>query len=197
MTSGGVFDEHLLLSNILSLLIVLLVKGGNEMSKPFSERGNGTSSQSIEEIYKRHFDMVYRVSFSYLKNPSDTEDVTADVFVKLMNKSVTFQNAEHEKAWLIRTAINTCKDCLNHWWRRRVNIDDYENLKSENAFHIDETLYAVMGLPVRYKDVIYLFYYEGYTSEEISRILGKPHSTIRSHLREARTLLSGVFENEE
>ncbi len=141
--------------------------------------------------------MVYRVGFSYLKNPSDTEDVAADVFAKLMKKGVTFQNAEHEKAWLIRVTINTCKDNLKHWWRSRADINDYENLQSDDPFHIDETLKAVMALPTRYKDDIYLYYYEGYTSEEVAEILRRPHSTIRNHLREARNLLRGVLGSEE
>lgn len=167
------------------------------MTKPLSARAEGASLQNIEEIYRRQFDMVYRISFSYLKNSSDTEDASADVFAKLMKKSVTFRNAEHEKAWLIRTTINTCKDYLKHWWHSRVNIDDCENLQSNDLFPIDETLKTVMKLPTHYKDVIYLYYYEGYTSKEVAEILRKPHSTIRGHLREARNLLRGVLENEE
>ena len=141
--------------------------------------------------------MVYRISFSYLKNHADTEDAAADVFVKLMQKSVSFETSDHEKAWLIRTAINTCKDILKHWWRRRADIDDYKNLPDNEQFHIDETLKAVMELPARYKDVIYLYYYEGYTTEEVAGLLRKPHSTIRNHLSEARKLLRGVLGNEE
>jgi len=173
------------------------MKGGCEMIKPLPARGRGASPLIIEEIYRRHFDMVYRISFSYLKNSSDAEDSTSDVFAKLMQKNVTFQNAEHEKAWLIRTAINICKNYLNHWWRSRADINGYENLPSDDSFRIDETLQIVMELPVRYKDVIYLYYYEGYTSEEIAEILQKPHSTIRNHLREARIKLRGVLENEK
>ena len=167
------------------------------MKTPLQARGNGSSQNSIEDIYKRNFDMVYRISFSYLKNQADTEDVTTDVFVKLMQKSISFETAEHEKAWLIRTTINTCKDILNHWWRRHADIDDYDNLRGDDPFHIDETLKAVMELPKRYKDVIYLYYYEGYTTEEVAGILRKPHSTIRNHLSEARKLLRGVLGNEE
>ena len=167
------------------------------MIKPLPARSKGASPLDIEEIYRRHFDMVYRVSFSYMKNTFDTEDAAADVFVKLMKNGVEFQSAEHEKAWLLRTAINTCKDHLGHWWRRRKDIDDYENLQGDEPFHIDETLKAVMELPARYKDVIYLYYYEGYTTEEIAGILKKPRSTIRNHLSEARIILRGVLENEE
>ena len=167
------------------------------MIEPLPARGEGAPSQNIEETYRRHFDMVYKISFSHLKNQYDAEDATADVFAKLMKKSIAFQNAEHEKAWLIRAAINTCKNFLCHWWRSRANIDDYEHLQGEDPFHADETLKAVMELPDRYKDVIYLCYYEGYTTKEVADMLKKPHSTIRNHLHEARILLKGVLENEK
>ncbi|MCL2057678.1 MAG: RNA polymerase sigma factor [Oscillospiraceae bacterium] len=153
----------------------------------------------IEAIYTRHFNMVYRICYSYLKNPADTEDATADVFVKLMRRGIVFGDAEYEKAWLIRTAINTSKDCLKHWWRNRANINEYEHIQGDqgdSSLEIDETLKAVMELPARYKDVIYLHYYEGYTSGDIAKILKKPYSTIRNHMREARKLLRGVLENE-
>ena len=155
------------------------------MIKPLPVRSENTSTRIVEESYRRHFDMVYRISFSYLKHPSDTEDAAADVFAKLMRKNVSFQSAEHEKAWLIRATINTCKDYLRRRRRSCADISDYEILQSDDPYHIDETLKAVMNLPARYKDVIYLYYYEGYTSEEVAGILRKPHSTVRNHLREA------------
>ncbi len=158
---------------------------------------NGAVQTRIEEIYKRHFDMVYRISFSYLKNPADAEDATADVFARLLRKNMTFQNADHEKAWLIRTTVNICKDSLRHWWSRRAPIDDGVEPADASSFEPDETLQAVMELPTRYKDVIYLYYYEGYTSREVADILKKPHSTVRGHLREARERLKGVLQDEE
>ncbi|MCL2774974.1 MAG: RNA polymerase sigma factor [Oscillospiraceae bacterium] len=165
--------------------------------KSFPARDEEKVSQSIEEIYERHVSMIYRVSFSYMKNKADTDDIVSEVFLKLLKTDANFQNAEHEKAWLLRTAINLCKDSLKHWRRKNENIDDYANLHSETPFQTNETLQAVMKLPERYKDVIYLYYYEGYTSEEAAKILKKPHSTIRNHLHEARKLLKGVLENEE
>ena len=168
------------------------------MEKPLPAHGEGAPSENIEELYRRHFDMVYRIGFSYMKNPSDTQDAVADVFAKLMHKNVKFQNSEHEKAWLIRTTSNICKNTLKHWWRRRADLGDHESEHdNDDPFHIDETLEIVLALPERYKNAVYLFYYEGYTSEEIAGILGKPHSTIRGHLREARKLLRGVLENEK
>jgi RNA polymerase sigma-70 factor (ECF subfamily) len=169
------------------------------MTKSLPERGGGevSASQSIEEIYMRHADMVYSVSFSYMKNTEDTKDIVSEIFLKLLQKKIRFNDAEHEKAWLLRTAVNLCKDSLKNWRRKNENIDDYENLSGANPFDADETYKIVMELPERYKAVIYLHYYEGYTSKEIGKMLKKPQSTILSHLREARKLLKEVLENEK
>jgi len=153
--------------------------------------------QSIDEIYVRHVDMLYRVCFSYMKNSTDAEDIVSDVFVKLIKRGLNFQSVEHEKAWLIRVAINLCKDNLKHWWRNKANIDDYHDLESENQFTQDETLKIVMQLPERYKAVIYLHYYEGYTSQEIAGILKKPRSTVLYHLHMARKLMKEVLDDEK
>ena len=167
------------------------------MINPMPARGEGIQSQNIEESYSQYFDMVYRISFSYMKNAADTEDITADVFAKLIKNGIAFRDAEHEKAWLLRTAINTCKDALKHWWRKREDISDYESIQADGSIQIDETLKAVLALPTRYKDVIYLYYYDGYSAEEVAEILKKPYSTVRNHLMEARAYLKGVLEYEE
>ena len=166
------------------------------MNEPLPARYEENTAKSFEETYRRYFAMVYRVSFSYMKNEADTEDVVADVFSKLLKSNMVFMSDEHEKAWLLRTAINGCKDSLKHWWRKRESIADFENLQGSSHLHVDETLVAVMNLPKRYKDVVYLYYYEGYTTEQIAEMIQIPHSTIRSHLREARNILKGVLEDE-
>lgn len=73
------------------------------------------SDKEITEIYERHFSMVYRVCFSYMKNPQDTNDMVQNTFMKLVEHGVEFENPEHEKAWLIVTASNLCKNHLRHW----------------------------------------------------------------------------------
>lgn len=147
------------------------------------------TNKEIAEIYERHVNTVYRVCFTYLKNTVDTEDVVQSTFVKLINYDNTFQSTEHEKAWLIVTATNLCKDFLRHWWHKRENIEAYDNSLNTQPFEIDETLSVVMDLPHKYKIVIYLYYYEGYTSVEISKMLNKPQSTIRNYLHEGRNIL--------
>jgi len=100
-----------------------------------------------------------------------------------------FESEKHEEAWLVRTAGNLCKNSLKHWWRRNEPLEEYTHLHDGAAVEIDSTLEAVMGLPDKYKTVVYLFYYERYSGEEIAAILHKPQSTVRSHLCEARIIL--------
>jgi len=147
------------------------------------------TGKDIADIYNRHKDMAYRICFAYMKNSADTEDIIQEAFVRLIKAGVVFESTEHEKAWLIRTATNLCKNSLRHWWRKRENIDDHDNLQARNEFEVDDTFKEVMSLPDKYKTVVYLYYYEGYDSVEISEILNKPQSTIRYYLSNARKIL--------
>lgn len=162
-----------------------------------AETCNGADQNRMEEIYARHVDMVYRISLSYLKNTADAEDATADVFARLLSKEIAFQNAEHEKAWLIRTAVNICKDRLKHWWNRRSDIHELPDPAGSAELQDNKVWQAIIELPPHYKEVIYLYYYEGYTSREVAEILKRSHSTVRGQLRQARARLKGVLQDEE
>ena len=153
------------------------------------------TNNEITEIYDRHSHMVYRICFAYMKNTADTEDAVQNTFCNLIKSGAVFESTEHEKAWLIRTASNVCKNALRHWWRKRENLDDFENLRSNTTFEIDETFTQVMKLPRKYKSVVYLYYYEGYDSTEIAKILQKPQSTIRYYLSNARKLLCEILDS--
>lgn len=147
------------------------------------------SDKEITDIYTRHVNTIYRVCFSYMKNTADTEDMVQNTFIQMISSDTDFQSEEHEKAWLIVTASNLCKNHLRHWWQKRFNIDDYENVATTQPFEIDETLAVVMALPEKYKSTLYLYYYEGYTSTEIARLMKKPQSTIRNYLHRGRNIL--------
>lgn len=158
------------------------------------------TDKEIKEIYERHRQTVYRVCFAYMKNSEDAADAVQETFIRLIRKAPAFENTEHEKAWLIRTASNICKDELKHWWRKHDDLDNYKETESTEKTEIDDVIMAVMDLPNKYKTVVYLYYYEGYTSVEIADILGKPKSTIRNYLHEARKILKerlGDIINEE
>lgn len=136
-----------------------------------------------------------------MKNTIDTEDTVQNTFMQLIRSDIKFESTEHEKAWLIVAASNICKNQLRHWWQKRTNLEDHENLRTEQSFEIDETLEAVMALPDKYKSTIYLYYYEGYDSMEIAAMLKKPPSTVRNYLHKGRNLLreklGGDFDEEQ
>ncbi len=147
------------------------------------------ADKEITEIYMRQRQTVYRVCYAYMKNPADTEDAVQDTFVQMIRKGPVFENEEHEKAWLIRTAENVCRNVLRYWWRRHEDIDDHYDLQSPDHSEADSLMQTVMALPDKYKTVVYLYYYEGYSSAEIAGMLGRPQSTIRNYMTEARRLL--------
>ena len=151
----------------------------------------------ITTVYHRQVGMVYRICFTYMKNAADAEDAVQDVFVKLMRYNPALESEEHEKAWLIRCAINVCKNMLRKKSRQEGNIDDYHHLHSEEENQVDQTLTAVLALPDKYKHVVYLYYYEGYDSTEIAKMLHKSASTIRSNLMRARILLKETLKGDE
>ncbi|MDR2721801.1 MAG: RNA polymerase sigma factor [Coriobacteriaceae bacterium] len=153
------------------------------------------------ELYERHVDTVFRVCRTYLHNTADVEDATQNVFLKLLDKPRDFESSEHEKAWLIRVAINHCKDVLKSSWNKRSDMEgiaEPQAPRSDPAETYDETLAVVFELPENQRSCVYLYYYEGYSAAEIAAIVDKPHSTIRNYLsdtrKELRKRLGGGFD---
>lgn len=153
------------------------------------------------EIISKYADLVFRLCIVHLKNIADAEDAFQNIFIKLFEKSPGFNDEEHLKAWLIKCTTNHCKNMLRTYWNRfRVSIDDIV-LPIEDK-QADELVKYVMKLPLKYKSVIYLYYYEGYSTLEISKILDIKDATIRAQLKRGRDLLkkelyNGGFEYEE
>lgn len=147
------------------------------------------TDKEITEIYNRHVDTVYRVCYSFMKNPTDTEDMVQETFLRLLSCGVGFVSKEHERAWLIVTASNLCKDTLKKWWRKMEDIDDPALGLQQPPFEIDEVLAAIMKLPADQKSVVYMYYYEGYSTADIAAYLRCPHATVRSRLSRARKTL--------
>lgn len=131
----------------------------------------------------------------YMKNRHDTEDMVQNTFIKLMKDGTVFESEEHEKAWLIRTASNLCKDHFRHWWSKTIGMEKAEKAV-EQPFDTYGNFEMIMSLPPKYKTVIYLYYYEGYSTVEIAKMLGKNESTVRSHLHTARKLLRMEMEGD-
>lgn len=126
----------------------------------------------------------------HLKNYADTEDIFQTVFLKYALRTDEFESDEHERAWFIRVTINACKDLLRSFFRSRtVSLDQL--LEQPAALTPDhrEVLEAVLSLPQKYKDVVYLYYYEDYTAPQIADLLGKNANTIYTLLTRSRQLL--------
>lgn len=140
------------------------------------------------DVYSRQADTVYRVCYSFMRNKSDTEDLVQETFLKLLTTGKIFENQRHERAWLIVTASNLCKDSLKKWWRKTENLEDFQELAAEER-QDDVVLEAILRLPNDYKDAVYMYYYEGYTTAEIARHLHCPEATVRSRLMRAKKKL--------
>ena len=144
----------------------------------------------FEELYRRNFQMVYRICYTYMKNPHDAEDCTEDTFLRALSHPVCFETLQHEQGWLTVTAMNICKDKLKHWWSRLVvPLEEYEHSDASVVSSENGVLDAMMALPAKHKDVILLYYFHGYSTDEISKLLGRPASTVRNQLRDARKKL--------
>lgn len=148
------------------------------------------------EIYNRHVDTVYRVCFLYMKNVPDTEDMVQNTFIRLMKDRTVFRSEEHEKAWLIRTASNLCRDHFRHWWSKTTGVDQARDMAVYQDFSIDGCLEKVLALPSRIKTAVYLYYYEGYSTVEIAKIMKKSESTVRGYLHTGRKLLKMEMEGD-
>lgn len=144
----------------------------------------------VNRAVEQYADMIKRICLYHLKNATDTEDVFQTVFLKYLLYEGSFESSEHEKAWFIRVTLNACRDYLKSFFRHSAL--PLEELAEEAASippQQHEVLDAILALPVKYKDVIYLHYYEGYSAAEIGRILGKKENTIYSLLSRGRTML--------
>ena len=148
------------------------------------------SEREMAEVIQRYGDMVRRLCMVHLKNYADTEDIFQTVFLKYALASVSFDSDEHEKAWLIRVTLNACRDLLRSVFRSRtVSLEELVEQPARLAADHREVLEAVLSLPARYRDVVYLHYYEDYTAPEIGRILGKNVNTVYTLLNRARQML--------
>lgn len=152
------------------------------------------TDEEINRAIDLYSDMVRRLCFVHLKNYADTEDIFQTVFLKYSQNKIDFTGNEHEKAWLIRVTINACKDLLRDFFRRNVvSIDTFYNLPEQTTNDHRYLLEEVVKLPEKYRNVIYLFYYEGYSAVEIGQILNRKVNTIYTWLDRARAQLRDVL----
>ena len=158
------------------------------------DRQSLCADDCLEDVIKTYSNMVYRQAFSYTRNKSDADDIYQEVFLRYIRKKPKFESEEHRKAWLIRVTVNCCKKMkISAWKNKIVPLEDNLVFESddENSLH-----HELMKLPLKYRTVIHLFYYENYSAEEIGSILKQKPSAVRMILTRARRRLKEIIEEE-
>lgn len=152
---------------------------------------NGAEANRLVGAYS---DLILRLSYTYLRSTHDAEDICQTVLIKLLRNTHTFESPDHEKAWVIRTTSNACKDVLRSSFRRTtVNLDVAQETAAPEIPE-SEVLDAVMELPQKYREAIYLHYFEGYSIREIAALTDRSESAVSAHLSRGRAKLRGTLE---
>lgn len=154
--------------------------------------------RDFDRIVNSYADMLLRICMHYTKNISDAEDVVQTTFLRLVEKNIVFDSAEHEKAWLIRVCINLCKDRLKSSWSKKVySVHDTEF--KDQPYEIQEVtplLSYIRTLPPKQKTAVYLFYYEDMPVSRIATAMGANQNTVLSWLRRGRKALEKLLKEE-
>lgn len=159
----------------------------------------GETKERLEQIFRDYYQLIYRVAFSQVKNHADAEDITQEVFLKIIRHDMRYQSMEHERAWIVRVTVNLCRDLLkSKWHRTSVSMEDVSEAQRgscENFTEIqDDMMWAVLQLPEKYRNCLYLFYYEDYSIKEIAQSLEMPENTVKTNLKRGRQALKEFLE---
>ena len=150
-----------------------------------------------KRLVNLYADMILRISYQYLKQTCDAEDICQTVFLKYLTTEIRFDSVEHEKAWIIRTTINACKDHLKSaWFRRTVALDDAAQVAAP-AVPDNWLMDAMKGLPEKHRISLYLYYYEEYSAREIAEVMGVSESAVNQYLTRGRRKLRTILTEEE
>ena len=146
------------------------------------------NNEFFEEKYSLYSNLIFKLAMTYLCNKSDAEDITQEVFVKLLVNPPKFESLQHERHWIIRVTINLCKNHLGTFWNKKIRpIEEASNL-TEN-YPNNEITEMLFKLAPKYRIVLYMYYYEGYKMEEIAKILNISLSSVKMRMKRGREKL--------
>ncbi len=152
------------------------------------------ANECFDALARRYMDMVYRIAFSMTKNRADADDISQNVLLKLYKTDKAFRDEEHRKSWLIRVTVNECRRLWRSPWRKTEPLEEYAALLPFEDARESEVFLAVMGLDAKYRAVVVLYYYEGYSLAEIAGLLGIPAATAGTRLARARAKLKTILQ---
>lgn len=151
-------------------------------------------NHDLDSLFVTYGDMIYRLALVRTRSAADAEDVVQEVFLRCLKSSPVFENAEHQKAWLLKVTLNCSRSILGSAFRRHSVPQDAAGELSVDAEESDSTVYdAVMRLPEKYRTAIHLYYYESYSVKEIATLMRTTESTVKSWLHRARGMLKDAL----
>lgn len=149
----------------------------------------------MEKMVQTYGNMLFRLCLVTLGNASDAEDAVQETFMKYLQKAPEFEDAEHEKAWLITVATNKCRDMLRFKSRHPViDVDEIKEFAKESSE--SGILDALMILPDKFRTVLVLYYVEEYSIEDIAKMIGRTSSAVKMRLQKGRRLLREAYGKE-
>ena len=151
----------------------------------------------LKKVFERQHRRIYRIAMMMLRNVADAEDAVQNVFLKFVEKEQEFHDEEHERAWFITVTKNYCRDQLKSAWNKQVDFGEIPEVASQEKVTENNLLPYIMQLKDKYREVLYLYYYEEYSIREMSQILGRGESTLQTQLANARGKLKKMLEKEE
>jgi len=153
---------------------------------------------TFESVFAQYADMVLRIARHGTRNLPVAEDITQEVFIKYAQCNKVFDSEDHLKAWLIRVTINHTKNHQKTFWAKRVvPVGDARAVGEEQSAQSRAVMEELFQLPYKDRVVIYLFYYEGYSLQEIAWLMGKSINTVSSQLQRARAKLKHILTRED
>lgn len=183
--------KKIILAILFSTLNVGAKRKAHSCAKSREDRAK--INQQAEHLLEVYGNSILRLAYSYLHNMSDAEDILQDTIIQYIKAKPNFESSMHEKAWLMRVAINLSKNKVVYN-KKRETLEIDENLFIENEKDLKFVWDAVRSLPTKYSEVIHLFYHEGYTTVQIADMLSKKEATVRSLLHRGRERLKEILK---
>lgn len=178
------------LSAFFSARLLAVAESVDEIQRAVSRE---VINQQAERLLTNHGDAVLRMAYSYLHNMADAEEILQDTLVQFLKAAPTLESREHEKAWFLHVAANLCRNRLKYNTIRQTD-ELADDLAAEGRSDLLFVWDAVKSLPEKYREVVHLYYYEGYQTAEIAKMLGMKEPTVRSNLARGREKLKSVLK---